>query len=106
MDGGYRTCISATDDKVQSWRVAGRSANHIGWFFYNKDMIMSQRHSAGVLIDKLGLSQIGVSLCLSLNEIEAHYLDMDIIVFNGTPDRLPTTARFAITPHCEVLSCY
>lgn len=56
---------------------------------------------AGILIDRMNLSQLGVKLSVALNEIEVDYTDLDVILFNGTQETLPTIARFALMQQCE-----
>jgi hypothetical protein len=61
-------------------------------------------NSFGIMVDKVDLSQLGVSLSLALNQIESEYTDIDAIVFAGEASRLPTLARFAIYQQFECWS--
>ena len=56
---------------------------------------------AGILINKIDLSQQGVTLSLALNQIESDYCDIDIVVFNGEAAKLPTVGRFAMFQQSE-----
>jgi len=52
-------------------------------------------NKAGIIIDRIGLSQLGVNLGLALNQIE-QTTDIDVIVFHTQWDRLPLVPRFAM----------
>ena len=60
--------------------------------------------SFGIMVDRVDLSQQGVSLSLALNQIESEYADIDAVVFTGEASRLPTLARFAIFQQFECWS--